>query len=81
MEFTQCIEEAVTQIQLHYDGLFLQQNEIIAKQADDFAALLQRVERIEKLLEGKQIPVEVEVVATKASLKKMKDAIIRALHF
>lgn len=81
MEFTQCVEEAVTQIQLHYDGLFLQQNEIIAKQADDFAALLQRVERIEKMLESKRFPVEVDVVATKTSLKKLKDAVIRALHF
>lgn len=68
-------------MQLYYNGLFLQQNEIIAKQADDFAALLQRVERIEKMLEGKQIPVEVDVVATKTSLKKLKDAVIRALHF
>lgn len=68
-------------MQLYYNGLFLQQNEIIAKQADDFAALIQRVERIEKMLEGKQIPVEVDVVATKTSLKKLKDAVIRALHF
>ena len=68
-------------MQLYYNGLFLQQNEIIAKQSDDFAALIQRVERIEKMLEGKQIPVEVDVVATKTSLKKLKDAVIRALHF
>ena len=81
MEYTQCIEDSFTEIQLHYDGLFLQQNEIITKQADDFTALLKRVERIEKMLEGKQFPVEVDVVATKTSLKKLKDAVIRALHF
>ena len=81
MEFTQCVEEAVTQIQLHYDGLFLQQQDILLKLAEDLDDLAKRVEQIEKQLDSKQIPVEVDVVATKTSLKKLKDAVIRALHF
>ena len=41
MEFTQCIEEAVTEIQLYYDGILLKQNEIIEE-------LTRRVDRLEK---------------------------------
>ena len=69
MEFTQCVEEAVTEIQFYYDGILLEQNEIIEE-------LTRRVDRLEKMVAVKQSPFEVDIVATKDSLKKLKKAII-----
>ena len=43
MEFTQCVEEAVTEIQFYYDGILLKQNEAIEE-------LTRRVERLEKMV-------------------------------
>ena len=69
MEFTQCVEEAVTEIQFYYDGILLEQNEIIEE-------LTRRVDRLEKMVAVKQSPFEVDIVATKDSLQKLKKAII-----
>ena len=69
MEFTQCVEEAVTEIQFYYDGILLEQNEIIEE-------LTRRVDRLEKMVSVKQSPFEVDIVATKDSLQKLKKAII-----
>ena len=69
MEFTQCVEEAVTEIQFYYDGILLEQNEIIEE-------LTRRVDRLEKMVAVKQSPFEVDIVATKDSLQKLKKAIM-----
>ena len=69
MEFTQCVEEAVTEIQFYYDGILLKQNEIIEE-------LTQRVDRLEKTVAVKKSPFEVDIIATKDSLQKLKKAII-----
>lgn len=69
MEFTQCVEEAVTEIQFYYDGILLKQNEIIEE-------LTRRVDRLEKTVAVKQSPFEVDIVATKDSLQKIKKAIM-----
>ena len=69
MEFTQCVEEAVMEIQFYYDGILLKQNEVIEE-------LTRRVDRLEKMVAVKQSPFEVDIVATKDSLQKLKKAII-----
>ena len=69
VEFTQCVEEAVTEIQFYYDGILLEQNEIIEE-------LTRRVDRLEKKVAVKQSPFEVDIVATKDSLQKLKKAIM-----
>ena len=69
MEFTQCVEEAVTEIQFYYDGILLKQNEAIEE-------LTRRVDRLEKTVAVKKSPFEVDIVATKDSLQKLKKAII-----
>ena len=69
MEFTQCVEEAVTEIQLYYDGILLKQNEIIEE-------LTRRVDRLEKTVAIKQSPFEADIIATKDSLQKLKKAIM-----
>ena len=69
MEFTQCVEEAVTEIQFYYDGILLKQNEIIEE-------LPRRVDRLEKTVTITQSPFEVDIVATKDSLQKLKKAIM-----
>ena len=69
MEFTQCVEEAVTEIQFYYDGILLKQNEAIEE-------LTRRVDRLEKMVAVKQSPFEVDIVATKDSLQKLKKAIM-----
>ena len=61
MEFTQCIEEAVMEIQLYYDSILLKQNEVIEE-------LTRRVDRLEKEVAIKHSPFEVDIVATKDSL-------------
>ena len=69
MEFTQCVEEAVTEIQFYYDGILMKQNEIIEE-------LTRRVDRLEKMVAVKQSPFEVDIVATKDSLQTLKKAIM-----
>ena len=69
MEFTQCVEEAVTEIQLYYDSILLKQNEIIEE-------LTRRVDRLEKTVAIKQSPFEADIIATKYSLQKLKKAIM-----
>ena len=69
MEFTQCVEEAVTEIQFYYDGILLEQNEIIEE-------LTRRVDRLEKTVTIKRQPFEADIIATKDSLQKLKKAII-----
>ena len=69
MEFTQCVEEAVTEIQLYYDGILLKQNEIIEE-------LTRRVDRLEKTVAIQQSPFEADIIATKDSLQKLKKAIM-----
>ena len=69
MEFTQCVEEAVTEIQLYYDGILMKQNEIIEE-------LTRRVDRLEKMVAVKQSPFEADIIATKDSLQKLKKAIM-----
>ena len=71
MEFTQCVEEAVTEIQLYYDSILLKQNEIIEE-------LTRRVDRLEKTVAIKQSPFEADIIATKDSLQKLKKAIMSA---
>lgn len=59
----------MTQIQHHYDDILLKQNEIIE-------ILLQRVEKLEQNVPTKRNPFEVDIVATKESLRKLKDTIM-----
>jgi hypothetical protein len=47
MEFTQYVEEAVTEIQFYYDGILMKQNEIIEE-------LTRRVDRLEKTVTVKK---------------------------
>ena len=63
------MEEVVTDLQLYYDGILLKQNEIID-------ALVQRVEKLEQNTPSKKNPFEVDVVATKESLRKLKETIL-----
>ena len=69
MEFTEYMEETVQVIQQYYDGILLKQNEIID-------ALVQRVEKLEQNTPSKKNPFEVDVVATKESLRKLKETIL-----
>ena len=69
MEFTQCVEEAVAEIQFYYDGILLKQNEVIEE-------LTRRVEKLEKMVAVKQSPFEADIIATKDSLQKLKKAIM-----
>ena len=63
------MEEVVTDLQFYYDGILLKQNEIID-------ALVQRVEKLEQTVPTKRNPFEVDVVATKESLRKLKETIL-----
>lgn len=63
------MEEVVTDLQFYYDGILLKQNEIID-------ALVQRVEKLEQNTPSKKSPFEVDVVATKESLRKLKETIL-----
>jgi hypothetical protein len=63
------MEEVVTDLQFYYDGILLKQNEIID-------ALVQRVEELEQNTPTKRNPFEVDVVATKKSLEKIKRSIM-----
>ena len=68
-EFAECVEDAVQQIQIYYDGILLNQNEIIEN-------LIQRVEKLEQNAHIKRSLFEVDVVATKESLRKLKETIM-----
>ena len=63
------MEEVVTELQFYYDGILLKQNEIID-------ALVQRVEKLEQSVPTKRNLFEVDVVATKESLRKLKETIL-----
>ena len=63
------MEEVVTDLQFYYDGILLKQNEIID-------ALVQRVEKLEQNVPTKRNPFEVDIVATKESLRKLRDTIM-----
>ena len=63
------MEEVVTELQFYYDGILLKQNEIID-------ALVQRVEKLEQNTPSKKNPFEVDVVATKESLRKLTETIL-----
>jgi hypothetical protein len=63
------MEEVVTELQFYYDGILLKQNEIID-------ALVQRVEKLEQNTPTKRNSFEVDVVATKESLEKIKRSIM-----
>ena len=63
------MEEVVTELQFYYDGILLKQNEMIE-------ALVQRVEKLEQTVPTKRNPFEVDVVATKESLEKLKRTIM-----
>ena len=59
----------MTELQFDYDGILLKQNEMIE-------ALVQRVEKLEQTVPTKRNPFEVDVVATKESLRKLKETIL-----
>ena len=63
------MEEVVTELQFYYDGILLKQNEMIE-------SLVQRVEKLEQSVPPKRNPFEVDVVATKESLRKLKETIL-----
>ena len=63
------MEEVVTELQFYYDGILLKQNEMIE-------SLVQRVEQLEQSVPTKRNPFEVDVVATKESLEKLKRTIM-----
>ena len=63
------MEEVVTELQFYYDGILLKQNEIID-------ALVHRVEKWEQSGPTKRNLVEVDVVATKESLRKLTETIL-----
>ena len=63
------MEEVVTELQFYYDGILLKQNEIID-------ALVKRVEKLEQSVPTKRNLFEVDVVATKESLRKLKETIL-----
>ena len=69
LEFTGYMEETVEIRQQYYDGILLKQNEIID-------ALVQRVEKLEQSVPTKRNPFEVDIVATKESLRKLKETIL-----
>lgn len=69
MEFTEYMEETVQVIQQYYDGILLKQNEIIE-------TLIHRVEKLEQNANIKRNPFEVDIVATKESLEKLKRTIM-----
>ena len=59
----------MTELQFYYDGILLKQNEIID-------TLIHRVERLEQNANIKRNLFEVDIVATKESLRKLKDTIL-----
>ena len=63
------MEEVVTDLQFYYDDILLKQNEIID-------TLVQRVEKLGQNVPTKRNPFEVDVVATKESLEKLKRTIM-----
>ena len=63
------MEEVVTELQFYYDGILLKQNELIE-------SLVQRVEKLEQTVPTKRNLFEVDVVATKESLEKLKRTIM-----
>ena len=63
------MEEVVTELQFYYDGILLKQNKIIE-------ALVQRVEKLEQSVPSKRNSFEVNVVAIKESLEKLKRTIM-----
>ena len=63
------MEEVVTELQFYYDGILLKQNKIIE-------ALVQRVDKLEQSVPSKRNSFEVNVVAIKESLEKLKRTIM-----
>ena len=63
------MEEVVTELQFYYDSILLKQNEIIE-------TLIHRVEKLEQTANIKRNPFEVDIVATKESLRKLKETIL-----
>lgn len=61
--------EDASDLEIMYDGILLKQNEIID-------ALVQRVEKLEQSVPTKRNLFEVDVVATKESLRKLKETIL-----
>ena len=56
-------------LQLHYDSIFMKQNEVIEN-------LVREVEELKRQVAAKPQQIEVEVVPTKNSMKKLRDAIM-----
>ena len=63
------MEEVVNDLQFYYDDILLKQNEIID-------TLIHRVEKLEQHIPTKRQPFEVDFVAVKESLRKLKDTIM-----
>ena len=68
-EYTACVEESITMLQLHYDSILMKQSEVIE-------SLCRDVEELKRQLAAKPQQVEVELVPTRASVKKIKDMIM-----
>ena len=56
-------------LQLHYDSIFMKQNEVIEN-------LVREVEELKRQVAAKPQQIEVEVVPTKNSMTKLRDAIM-----
>ena len=64
-----CLGSLKREVLNYYDGILLKQNEIIDN-------LIQRVEKLEQNANIKRTLFEVDIVATKESLRKLKDTIL-----
>lgn len=71
-EFIACIEQSMTMLQLHYDS-------ILMKQTEQIESLSREVEELKRQL-AKPKQVEVDVVPTPGSLRKLREAFLGMLR-
>lgn len=69
VDYTAYVDDSNIMMQQHYDGILMGQNEAIE-------SLVRRVERLEQQAPAKRQLFEVDVVATKDSLRRLRDAIL-----
>ena len=70
-EYARCMDETVFELQQHYDSILLQLQK-------ELKALNDRIMALEK--KDDQMPCQVELQVTKASLKKLRDSIMGAFR-
>ena len=68
-EFTACVDESMTMLQLHYDSILMRQTNLIE-------SLMREVEELKRQVAAKPQQVEVDIVPTQSSLRKLKDSVM-----